>query len=140
VVVMERSLRVAREVFMTGSSHLVNASDLYLLMELSRWGEREYEAATPAIYLTCSNDAMLERVKRRNRRSEQFIEYALLLITTDGKYIYVWFFRASRLTDVKEKMDRWAKSKDLYTIDATFLDGDGVAYKIMEWHKKMYKN
>lgn len=120
--VYERSIRVARTVFMESNSHLLPQFDKWLLNSFSMLGESMFERDLPAIYLTCDDIVMLDRVRRRDRHAEKNLsDYQLL--------------------DVKHRMDRWAKeSPDMAALDTTSLSIEAVARGILEWHESTGKS
>jgi hypothetical protein len=63
-------LRVAREVFLKNSSHLLTPVDRTLLEETSTTFQQLLEDEIPAVYLTCEESVMLDRLKERGRASE----------------------------------------------------------------------
>lgn len=69
-VVYERSVRVARCVFLAMERDLVEAEDLCFLEGLARHTEEAYERNALSVYLTCSDKDMLHRVAARARASE----------------------------------------------------------------------
>jgi deoxyadenosine/deoxycytidine kinase len=73
VTIYERSMRVAREVFLESSRALLAPEDYTFLYELAEYGEKAYEASALSIYLACGEGEMMDRVKARGRVSEENI-------------------------------------------------------------------
>ena len=69
--VFERSLRVARDVFLEEYRHLCALPEYFILRDLCTWGVEFFEREIPAVYLTCDNSTMIERVLSRGRPSER---------------------------------------------------------------------
>ena len=61
---------MAREVFLKNSSHLLTPVDRTLLEETSTTFQQLLEDEIPAVYLTCEESVMLDRLKERGRASE----------------------------------------------------------------------
>ena len=70
VTVYERSINVAREVFLPLSAHLLNPIDVQILKEQSIVGEHIFELGLPRVYLKCSQEENLGRVRHRSREAE----------------------------------------------------------------------
>jgi hypothetical protein len=68
-------LRVAREVFLANSAHLLEPTDYFLLEGTSKVWEEFLESDFPSLYLTCDEDVMLRRIKLRNRMAETNMRY-----------------------------------------------------------------
>ena len=69
VVVMERSLRVADEVFIEAYRG-PRTTELDQISSLAQWGVREFEIGVPTVYLKCRPATMMERVRNRGRMEE----------------------------------------------------------------------
>lgn len=75
-VVYERSVRVARCVFMALEKDMLDPIDFSFLEGLARYAEEAYERDALFIYLKCDEATMLHRVGARGRASEKNISYA----------------------------------------------------------------
>ena len=71
VKVFERSLRVARDVFIEEYRHLCSLPEYFQLRDLCSWGVSFFEKEIPSIYLYCDNTTMIERVLKRGRPAER---------------------------------------------------------------------
>jgi deoxyadenosine/deoxycytidine kinase len=73
VAVYERSLEAGREVFLQSQADLIDNRDYLFLRDLYFVGEEIYESSQCifSIYLTCSEQEMLARHKKRGRLSER---------------------------------------------------------------------
>jgi len=112
-VVYERSLAVAREVFIQHSSHLLDPADLYILKNMSIVGEQTFETDVKKVYLTAADEVIMDRIRRRDRPAERAVPDRYLL-------------------QLKHRMDRWAADSDLRVIDTTRMSVEDVASKILE--------
>jgi deoxyadenosine/deoxycytidine kinase len=112
-VVYERSLCVAREVFIQHSAHLLDPADLYILRNMSMVGEQTFETALKKVYLTADDVVILDRIRRRDRPAERPISDQFLL-------------------DLKHRMDKWAHETNLRVIDTTRMSVEDVALKVLE--------
>ena len=72
-VVYERSIRVAREVFLMRGAHLLSQVELELLRQTATVFESLVETNMPAVYLSCTQECMEKRVAKRGRPEEAFI-------------------------------------------------------------------
>jgi deoxyadenosine/deoxycytidine kinase len=72
VVLYERSLRGCREVFLQQGLSNLDRVDASFLTELCEMGERLYEGGQVqlSIYMTCTDEEMLARVRSRAREEE----------------------------------------------------------------------
>jgi deoxyadenosine/deoxycytidine kinase len=74
VVIYERSMRCAREIFLEANAHLIEKEDASFLAGLCKYGERTYETGAETIYLHCTEEEMLNRMEARGRPSEKNAE------------------------------------------------------------------
>jgi deoxyadenosine/deoxycytidine kinase len=74
VTCFERSIRVAKEVFMTTNSHWWSMPETQQLQDLASWAVEHFEKDIHHVYLKCSSDRMLERVLARRRAAESSIK------------------------------------------------------------------
>lgn len=72
-IIYERSIRVARCVFMSLDKDISEPEDFSFLERLARYGEEAYERGALSIYLKCDERTMLHRVGVRGRASERNI-------------------------------------------------------------------
>jgi deoxyadenosine/deoxycytidine kinase len=70
VNVFERSIRVAREVFMETYHDWWSVPETLQLRDLASWASDHFERDVHTVYLRCTPEAMLERVLERRRASE----------------------------------------------------------------------
>lgn len=71
VKVYERSLRVARDVFIEEYRHLCMLPEYFQLRDLCSWSVKHFETDIPSVYLTCDTGTMIQRVMKRDRTSER---------------------------------------------------------------------
>jgi hypothetical protein len=71
IIIYERSLRAAREIFLDLRASLLEKEDLAFLQGLCKFGERLYETGAETVYLYCTENEMLERTAARSRPSER---------------------------------------------------------------------
>lgn len=73
VFVLERSIQVARRVFIEHNRHLLSHRDYSILVDLCLFGERHFESDLVRVYLKVSPHQMEERIRQRARPSEENI-------------------------------------------------------------------
>jgi deoxyadenosine/deoxycytidine kinase len=71
VTVFERSLMVSLQVFLSENKHNCYLPEYYQMEALCVWGMQRFETPLHKVYLTCSEEVMINRVIRRGRSSEQ---------------------------------------------------------------------
>ena len=108
-VVYERSLRVAREVFMAQSVREMGIDDFAFLSALSRFGERLYETRAFFVYLSCTDKEMVERISARDRESERNARSEGGRMRR-GKKLILDFFSFDKMLLLKRVMDVWGSS------------------------------
>jgi deoxyadenosine/deoxycytidine kinase len=72
VILFERSLKCMRDVFLDFNRSLLENVDYTFLSHLISLGEKAHEGdqVQMSIYMTCSDDEMLKRVRARAREEE----------------------------------------------------------------------
>jgi deoxyadenosine/deoxycytidine kinase len=73
--VFERSMKVAAEVFIELNKDVLTAVDFTLLQEYCHVGQRLFEDSSKSkhVYLTCTEQTMLNRVFQRDRKAEKYL-------------------------------------------------------------------
>jgi deoxyadenosine/deoxycytidine kinase len=71
VKIYERSLKVSREIFLEERRSAIRVENYTFLHDLSLFGENCYEKDAVSIYLSCSDQDMLDRIRKRGRMAEE---------------------------------------------------------------------
>ena len=71
VIVQERSIRAASEVFLEQFAHIVPFPEYHLIKNLCSWAQDYFETGGHTVYLRCSPEVMVQRVVARSRQSER---------------------------------------------------------------------
>ena len=97
VILLERSLAVAHQVFMPLYRHLCGQAEYKQLTSLAAWGHKHFEQGIPTLYLHCTPSIMTERLIFRRRPAEHrmrwFTAARVALINN-----YVALFTAYRIS------------------------------------------
>lgn len=70
VFVVERSIQVARKVFIEHNRHLLSEREYSILTDLCLFGERLFETDLVRVYLKVADHEMIDRIRQRGRPSE----------------------------------------------------------------------
>jgi deoxyadenosine/deoxycytidine kinase len=71
VKIYERSLKVSREIFLEERRGVIRTDNYTFLHDLSLYGENCYERNVVSVYLSCSDQDMLDRIRKRGRVAEE---------------------------------------------------------------------
>jgi deoxyadenosine/deoxycytidine kinase len=71
VRVFERSLRVAGEVFVEAGRNIMDEVDVSILQHMAATLSNIFEGDATHVYLSCSAEEMLRRVRSRDREAER---------------------------------------------------------------------
>jgi deoxyadenosine/deoxycytidine kinase len=131
VILYERSLKVLREIFLEERRDQIRAEDFTFLHDLSRFGENCYERDVVSVYLSCSDQDMLDRIRQRGRKAEEKaswvnegcqLNYSLISLSP----------RYGRLLVLKRKMDEWATRNCVASIETSGVPLDEVARRLVD--------